>query len=96
MPPELPFKARRRLENTKYGPGEASVALGATEHDVTIPDIDTSILVDCVPEVMLNWLTSYGVDFLPGKSNFKEGFRVTFGAPAPAGAKIHYSMRVLA
>lgn len=95
----LPFKARRRLECTKYAPQQQiDVLQGATEHDVGINvgvSADTSFLADIVPMVTLNWLTSYGIEPLPGKADFKTGFRVTFGAPAPSGAKISFAMAVI-
>ena len=96
---KLPYAARRRLEHTKYGPAASvSVALGATEHDVSIYQGvggDTSVKTNVVPIVTLHWLTTFGVEFLPGQTDFSTGFRVIFGAPAPASATLDYAMRVL-
>lgn len=96
MAPKLPFKARTFLSYTKYaGVQLASVTEGVTEYDVNITNgVWTSMKADVVPQVMLNWLTSYGIEPLPGQTTFRTGFRVLFGAPAPAGAKISYSMYV--
>ena len=96
--PLIPYKARQRLEYTKYGPAtRVPVSTSATEHDVNINltiSAETSILVDVAPVVTLSWLTSHAVEFLPGKTDYKEGFRAIFGAPAPAGATLSYQMAV--
>lgn len=96
--PLVPYKMRQRLEYTKYGPkARTPVGSGATELDVNINltvSAETSFLVDVAPMVTLSWLTSYGIELLAGKSDFKEGFRVIFGAPAPAGASLSYQMAV--
>jgi len=95
MAPKLPIKARKFLEATRYaGASLVAIAPGATEVDVTIPTAWTSISVDVVPQIVLNFLTSYGVEPLPGKTDFKLGFRVILGAPAPAGSKLSYCMYV--
>jgi len=99
LPPKLPIKARVRLEHTKYGPAaQVAVTLGVTEYDVQVNtgvSADALLFVDVAPMVTLNWLTTYGVEPLPGETDFKKGFRVLFGAPAPSGAKLNYSMVVL-
>lgn len=94
----IPFLARERLEYTIYGPGvRLAVTQGATQFDVNFPSgvgTTTSIRVDCDPNVTLSWNTTYSIVPLPGKSDFSTGFRVIFGAPAPAGAQLTYSSRV--
>lgn len=95
MAPKLPIKARKFLEATRYaGASLVAITTGVTEVDITIPTAWTSIEVDIVPQVILNFLTSYGVEPLPGKTNFRTGFRLILGSPAPAGAKMSYSMWV--
>lgn len=97
MAPKLPLRARRFLEGTKYSPAtEIALSTGATEYDVNIPGGTYAYMnVDVAPWVTtIGWLTSVGVEYLPGKTNFREGFRAVFGAPAPAGAKIAYAMVV--
>lgn len=94
----VPYKMRQRLEYTKYGPKTRTpVTSGVTEFDVNINltiSAETSFLVDVAPVVTLSWLTSHAVEFLPGKTDYKEGFRAIFGAPAPAGANLSYQMAV--
>ena len=97
MAPKLPLKARQFLEGTKYAAAtEVVVSLGATELDVNIPQGSyANINVDVAPWVTtIGFLSSVGVEYLPGKSNFREGFRIVLGAPAPAGAKVAYAMKV--
>lgn len=95
MAPTLPIRARKFLEATKYaGAALVSIAEGATEFDVNVPDAYSLIEVDVVPQIVLNFLTSYGVEPLPGKTNFRRGFRLILGSPAPAGAKCSYMMYV--
>ena len=78
------------------------VALGATEHDVNLAAAP-SVLAGMeyragqttpVPSILLNWLTSVAVEPLPGKTDFNTGFRILFGAPAPAGAEVNWSIAV--
>jgi hypothetical protein len=97
MAPKLPLRARQFLEGTKMAPEtEIALSTGATEYDVNFPQgVYANINVDVAPwATTIGWLTSVGVEYLPGKSNFREGFRVVFGAPAPAGAKLCYAVRV--
>lgn len=93
----LPFRAQQRLNLLKYGPeSRVSVTQGATTFDVAIDSVgwDTSIQVDCVPMVTLNWTTPLSVIPIPPATDFKGGFRVVFGSAAPANAELSYAMRV--
>lgn len=70
------------------------VTEGVTEIDITIPTAWSSIDVDIVPQVVLNWITPFSIEPLPGKTNYRTGFRIALSAPAPASAKCSYSMYV--
>ena len=89
-----PIEARVYLQNTRYRPtAQVAVALGATEHDVsfTLRSEFAYRNPTVAPMVTLNWLTSYGVEPLAGEVDFRIGFRVIFGAPAPAGAVLNWA-----
>lgn len=95
---DLPIEARIYLQHTRYAPKQrVAVTLNATEHDVTFTDRPEFAYrnPDIAPTVSLNWLTSHGIEPLPGQTDFKTGFRVIFGAPAPASAVLNYWAAVL-
>jgi hypothetical protein len=94
----LPIEARRYLEATRYAAKQqVAVTLDATEHDVTFTDRPEFAYrnPNVAPVVSMNWLTSHGVEPLPGQSDFKTGFRVIFGAPAPASAVLNYQVLIV-
>lgn len=94
----LPFEATIYMERVVYLPAaRVAVTLAATEHDVNFTDLKGLDYrdFDLAPSVTLSWLTNYGIELLPGKTDFKTGFRVIFGAPAPAGATLTYLTRVV-
>ena len=92
------IEARIYLQHTRYAPKQqVAITLDATEHDVTFTDRPEFAYrnPDVAPGVSLNWLTSHGVEPLPGQSDFKTGFRVIFGAPAPASAILNYQVLIV-
>lgn len=94
----LPIEARIYLQHTRYAPKQrVAVTLNATEHDITFTDRPEFAYrnPNVAPSVELNWLTSKAVEPLPGQTDFKTGFRVIFGAPAPANSVLNYSAAVL-
>jgi len=91
------IEARIYLQHARYSPRQQiAVSLGATEHDITFTDRPEFAYrnPDVAPVVSLNWLTSHAIEPLPGNSDFKQGFRILFGAPAPAGATANYSVAI--
>ena len=101
---QLPMlEARIYVQYGRYASAaRVAVTLDATEHDVNLAVAPSALpgleyrtgQVTPAPMVTLNWLTTYAVEPLPGKSDFTTGFRIIFGAPAPAGAELHYAIPV--
>ena len=101
---QLPMiEARIRVQYGRFSAAaRVAVALDATEHDVNLgaaPSVLAGMeyrtgTITPAPMVMPNWLTSIAVEPLPGETDFNTGFRVLFGAPAPSGAEIHWSIPV--
>lgn len=97
MAPRLPLRARQYLEGTKLAPAtEVALGTGVTEYDVNFPaGTYAALQCDVAPWAMpIGWITTIGIEYLPGKSNFREGYRVALGGPAPAGAKLCHGCRV--
>ena len=93
------IEARIYLQHTRYAPKQqVGVTLNATEHDVTFTDRPEFAYrnPNVAPTVSLNWLTTSAVEPLPGETDFKTGFRVIFGAPAPASAVLNYKVAIVA
>ncbi len=101
---QLPqIEARITVQYGRYASAaRVAVTLNATEHDVNLATVPSPLpgmeyrlgTITPAPMVTLNWLTTYAVEPLPSKSDFTTGFRVIFGAPAPAGAELHFAIPV--
>lgn len=101
---QLPMlEARITVQYGRYASqGRVAVTLDATEHDVNLGAIPSPLVgmeyrlgsINIAPMVTLNWLSTYAVEPLPSETDFTTGFRVIFGAPAPAGAELHYAMPI--
>lgn len=97
--PFIPLRARQRLQYTKYRTvTEVAIPLNATELDIQIDTsigADTSILLKVAPMVTLNNnIIPFAIALLPGQSDFRRGFRLLLGAPAPAGTTVNYSLPI--
>ena len=93
------IEAQIYVQHTRYKPmGLVAIALGATEHDVNIPqdafEYRTAGMTSIVPVVNLSKQIGHAIELLPGETDFSKGFRIAFDAAAPAGLTVNYGFLV--
>lgn len=97
----MPLAAREYLQATRYeSRAQVSLTPGSFSVDVTYSvrpefayrNTQVAVVISLGNSSGASLPTTHSIELLPGKTDFKEGFRVIFGAAAQAGDFINYHL----